>query len=406
MTIAALDRRSFLRVSALAGGGMVVAFHLDAAELFAQGPPGGAGLAFQPNAFVKIAPDGKVTIVNKNPEIGQGVMNMLPMIIADELDVDWSSVTIEMADADQSKYGSQLAAGSFSTPQNWTPLRQVGAAVRQTLLAAAAQRWSVPATELTTASGRVMHASSNRSAGYGELAATAATLPVPALAGVPLKDPKDYKIIGKPTKGVHTADVLTGKPIFSIDFTLPGMVYAVYQKAPVFGAKVASANLDHVRTLPGVKKAFIVEGTTNLTGLLPGVAIVADSWWQANAARKQLQVTWENHPTSSQNSVQFQAKADELGKSTYMNVLRKDGDADAALKTAAKTVEAAYMYPFIPHAPLEPMNCAAQLVDGKLELWAPSQIPTGGVSLGAQVCGIQQSAVTMHLMKAGGGFGR
>jgi isoquinoline 1-oxidoreductase beta subunit len=400
-----LDRRSFIRISALAGGGMVVAFNTD---LFAQGPPGGGANApaFQANAFVQIAPDGKVTIINKNPEVGQGVINMLPMIIADELDVDWASVTVKQADVDQTKYGSQLAAGSFSTPQNWTPLRQVGAAVRQTLLAAAAQRWSVPATELTTASGRVMHASSSRSAGYGELAATAATLPVPALAGVPLKDPKDYKIIGKPTKGVHTADIVVGKPIFSIDFTLPGMVFAVYQKAPVFGAKVASANLDHVRTLPGVKKAFIVEGTTNLTGLLPGVAIVADSWYQANSARRQLQVTWENHPTTSQNSVQFQARADELGKGTYMNVLRKDGDADAALKTAAKTVEAAYMYPFIPHAPLEPMNCAAHFVDGKLELWAPSQIPTGGVALGAQVCGIQQSAVTMHLMKGGGGFGR
>jgi isoquinoline 1-oxidoreductase beta subunit len=402
-----LDRRSFIRISALAGGGMVVAFNMDA-DLFAQGPPGGGANApaFQANAFVQIAPDGKVTIINKNPEVGQGVINMLPMIIADELDVDWANVTVKQADVDQTKYGSQLAAGSFSTPQNWTPLRQVGAAVRQTLLAAAAQRWSVPATELTTASGRVMHASSNRSAGYGELAATAATLPVPALAGVPLKDPKDYKIIGKPTKGVHTADIVVGKPIFSIDFTLPGMVFAVYQKAPVFGAKVASANLDHVRTLPGVKKAFVVDGTTNLTGLLPGVAIVADSWYQANAARKQLQVTWESHPTSSQNSVQCKAKADELGKGTYMNVLRKDGDADAALKTAAKTVDAAYMYPFIPHAPLEPMNCAAQFVDGKLELWAPSQIPTGGVSLGAQVCGIQQSAVTMHLMKGGGGFGR
>src|SRR5918993_2737507 len=200
MTTSLLNRRSFIKVSAYAGGGMLVALQLDPAELLAQGPPGG-GADPQAWAFVKIQPDNKITIVNKNPEIGQGVMNMLPMLIADELDVDWSSVTIEMADADQAKYGSQLAAGSFSTPQNWTPLRQVGAAVRQTLLAAAAQRWSVPATELTTASGRVMHASSKRSAGYGELASTAATLPAPALAGVPLKDPKDFKIIGTRQRG-------------------------------------------------------------------------------------------------------------------------------------------------------------------------------------------------------------
>src|SRR5688572_9387017 len=215
MTIAALDRRSFLRVSALAGGGMVVAFHLDAAELFAQGPPGGAGLGFQPNAFVKIAADGKITIVSKNPEIGQGVKNMLPMIIADELDVDWSSVTIEQADVDQSKYGAQLAGGSLATPFNWDPCRQVGAVCRSMLVSAAAEQWSVPASELTTASGRVMHGASKRSIGYGELAAKAATLPVPPMAKVPLKDPKDYKIIGKPTRGVDTLAIVTGKPTFS-----------------------------------------------------------------------------------------------------------------------------------------------------------------------------------------------
>jgi isoquinoline 1-oxidoreductase beta subunit len=399
----ALTRRSFIKISAAAGGGMIVAFNLPA-ELFAQGF--GAG-TLQARAFVKIAPDGKVTIVNKNPEIGQGVMNMLPMIIADELDVDWSSVTIEMAEADAAKYGNQMAAGSFSTPSNWTPLRQVGAAIRQTLLAAAAQRWNVPAAELTTRSGRVTHASSKRSAGYGELAAVAATLPVPALNTVPLKDPKDYRIIGTPTVGFHTKDVTMGKPVFSIDFTMPGMLHAVYQKAPVFGAKVASANLDEIQKLPGVRKAFVVEGGTDLTALLPGVAIVADSWWQANEARKRLKVQWSDHPTSAQSSEGFQAKADALGKGAYTQEARKDGDVTAALaQPGVKTVEAAYMYPFIPHAPLEPQNCGAQFRDGKLELWAPSQTPGQGLGVAARVCGVEQNAVTMHIMKAGGGFGR
>jgi isoquinoline 1-oxidoreductase beta subunit len=398
-----LNRRSFIKVSALAGGGMLVAFHLDPAELFAQGFTAGA---MQANAFVKIAADGAVTIINKNPEIGQGVMNMLPMLIAEELDVDWARVKVEQADADQEKYGLQLAGGSLSTPMNWTPLRQVGAAVRQTLLAAAAQQWSVPAASLTTASGRVMHSASNRSAGYGELAATAATLPVPALASVPLKDPKDYKIIGTPQKGVDTAAVVAGKPIFSIDFTVPGMLWAVYQKAPVFGAKVATANVDQIKTMPGVKHAFVVEGTANLQGLLPGVAIVADSWYQANQARKQLKVTWSEHETAAQSSEGYQAKADELAKGPYQQLLKKDGDADKALASAAKVVESAYMYPFIPHAPLEPMNCVASFKDGKLELWAPSQTPTQGVGLAAQACGIQPDAVTMHLVKVGGGFGR
>jgi isoquinoline 1-oxidoreductase beta subunit len=400
-----MDRRSFIKVSAMAGGGMMVALQFDTAQLFAQGP--GPAATFVANAFVKIAPNGAVTIVNKNPEIGQGVMNMLPMLIAEELDVDWSTVKVEQADADGTKYGLQLAGGSLSTPMNWEPLRQVGGAVRHTLLAAAAQQWSVPAGDLTTASGRVLHRASNRSAGYGELATLAATMPVPALASLKLKDPKDYKIIGKSTKGVDTAAIVTGKPIFSIDFTVPNMLWAVYQKAPVFGAKVATANVDDIKKLPGVKHAFVVEGTANLQGLLPGVAIVADSWYQANQARKQLKVTWADHATAQQSSEGYQAKADELGKGAYQQLLKKDGDVDAAFATAGtKVVEAAYMYPFIPHAPLEPMNCVASFKDGKLELWAPSQTPANGIALAAQACGIPNNAVTMHLMKVGGGFGR
>ncbi len=415
MTKAPVTRRSFIKITALAGGGMVVAFNVDA-DLFAQGARGG-GPPLPANAFIKFTPDGKVTIIGKNPEVGQGVKTMLPMIIADELDVDWSSVVVEQADADQAKYGPQLAAGSFTTPQNWTPMRQVGAAVRQTLLAAAAARWSVPATELTTASGRVMHAASKRSAAYGELATEAAKMPVPTLATVPLKDPKDYKIIGKPLMGVDTPAIVTGKPIFSIDFTLPGMLHAVYQKAPVFGAKVASANLEEIKKQPGVRDAFVLEGGTDLTGLLPGVAIVADTWYQANQARKQLKVTWADHPTKAQSTAGFQAKADEMGKAALaqpqgappqgVNSWRKDGDVAAALaQPGVKTVEANYMYPFIPHAPLEPQNCGAQLKDGKLELWAPTQMPGPALGVAAGAAGVPQTAITLHIMKTGGGFGR
>ena len=224
---------------------------------------------------------------------------------------------------------------------------------------------------------------------------------------VPLKDPKDYKIIGKPVKGVDTAAITTGKPIFSIDFTVPGMLWAVYQKSPVFGAKVATANLDQLKTMPGVKHAFVVDGTTNLQGLMPGVAIVADSWWQAESARKKLQVTWAEHATSAQTSEGFQAKADSLGKGAYTTKLRTDGDVEKAFAApGAKVVEGAYMYPFIPHAPLEPQNCVAHWQNGKLELWAPSQTPAAGLNLCAQTLGITQADITMHLMKTGGGFGR
>jgi isoquinoline 1-oxidoreductase beta subunit len=407
MTKNLLNRRSFLQVSVAAGGGMLVALHLDPVELLAQGPPGAAGVRYDAMAFVTIAASGAVTITSKNPEIGQGIKNMLPMIIADELDVDWSSVSVVQADANQSKYGAQVAGGSTATPTNWDPMRQVGSAIRQMILAAAADKWSVPVSELTTASGRVMHRVSNRSAGYGELASAAAAKPVPTLSMVPLKDPKDYKIIGKPVKGVDTAAITTGKPIFSIDFTVPNMLWAVYQKSPVFGAKVAKANLDQIKAMPGVKHAFVVEGTTNLQGLMPGVAIVADSWWQAESARKKLNVTWAEHPTSTQTSESFQARADQLGKGPYETKLRTDGDVDKAFAApGAKVVEAAYMYPFIPHAPLEPQNCVAHWQNGKLELWAPSQTPAAGLGICAQTLGIQQSDITMHLMKTGGGFGR
>ena len=194
--------------------------------------------------------------------------------------------------------------------------------------------------------------------------------------------------------------------MFSIDFTLPGMLWAVYEKAPVFGAAVASANLDEIKVLPGVKHAFVLEGGTNLTAVVPGIAIVADSWWQAQSARTKLKVTWASHPTSSQTSEGFQARADELGKTTAQQILRKDGDVDKALAEAAKTVEAAYMYPFITHTPLEPNNCIAHWKGGKIEIWAPSQTPAAGLAVVAQTLGIQQSDITMHLMKAGGGFGR
>jgi isoquinoline 1-oxidoreductase beta subunit len=402
VSTALVDRRAFLKVSAAAGGGIMIALHAGPAELLAQF----GGGSFDAVAFVQIAANGTVTIMSKNPEIGQGVKNMLPMLIADELDVDWSSVRVEQAPVDGEKFGLQIAGGSTSTPMNWMPLRQVGAACRQMVLAAAAQRWSVPAGELTTRSGRVTHGGSSRSAGYGELAADAARMPVPALESVPLKDPSEFRIIGTSTRGVDTAAITRGEPIFSIDFTLPGMLHAVYEKAPVFGARVASANLDRIRSMPGVRHAFVVDGTDNLQGLVGGVAIVADSWWQAQSARRSLEVRWADHPTASQSTDAFQAEADRIGRGAGGTSQRADGDVNAALAGAAKVVEAEYMYPFIPHAPLEPQNAVAQWRDGRMEIWAPSQTPASGIGLAAQTLGLDPSAVTLHMMKVGGGFGR
>ncbi|MFA5909706.1 MAG: molybdopterin cofactor-binding domain-containing protein [Vicinamibacterales bacterium] len=405
-----LDRRSFLRVSALAGGGFMIATSLDGvAGAFAQAPSaalGASGSDFTPNAFIRITPDNIVTIIAKNPEVGQGVKTSMPMLIAEELGADWKSVRLQQADLDPVKYGPQNAGGSTGTPTNWEPLRRAGAAGRMMLTTAAAQTWGVPEAECTAAAGRVTHRASNRSLTYGALAAKAATLTPPDLRTVTLKDKKDYTIIGKPTAGVDNKAIVTGQPIFSIDFTVPGMLWAVFEKCPVFGGTVASANLDVIKTQPGVRHAFVVEGGADLTSLLGGVAIVADSWWQAQSARTKLQVKWNEGPTASQSSAGFAAKAAELSTLPPGFTVGKDGDPDQALATAATVVEGAYSYPFISHAPLEPQNCVARWQDGRLEIWSPSQTPQRGRDMLKSLFSLRDEDITQHMVRAGGGFGR
>jgi isoquinoline 1-oxidoreductase beta subunit len=407
-----LQRRSFLKISALAGGGVMLGLVTDA-DLAAQGRGGAPQPPPNPNNYIKVAADGTVTITAKNPEVGQGVKVMLPMLIAEELDVDWSAVKIQQADFDDTKYAAQMAGGSTATPNNWTPMRQVGAAGRALFVTAAAQTWNVPASECTTASGKVMHAASNRSAGYGELASKVATLPAPNFADLKLKDPSQYKIIGKTQPGSEVKSIVTGKPIFGIDVKAPGMLHAVYEKCGVFGGKVTSANLDEIKKLPGVRHAFVVERPDITDAVLPGdpglengIAILADNWWLAQSARKKLQVTWNEGPRANGSSVAFAQKADEMSKQAPQRTIRADGDADGALKSAGKVVEAAYSYPFIAHAPLEPQGATAHWKDGKIEIWTNSQIPGNGRRLAAQALGIAEQDVTLHMVRGGGGFGR
>jgi isoquinoline 1-oxidoreductase subunit beta len=241
-----ISRRCFLQISAVAGGGFLLGLY-DRPWASAQGF-GGPPLTAE--AFIRIAPDGTVTIMARGPEIGQGVRTMLPMLIAEELDADWSKVRVEQADLDEAKYGPQFAGGSMSTPIGWEPLRRVGAAGRQMLIAAAAEQWAVPVGQCSTEAGRVLHASSGKSAGYGELAERAAKIPAPKISDVKLKDPKTYRIIGKSQRGVDNHAIATGEPIFGIDVEVPGMLHAVIQKCPVYGGKVKTANLDAVRKCP------------------------------------------------------------------------------------------------------------------------------------------------------------
>jgi len=396
-----MNRRSFLKVSALAGGGFVIATSVEGLDAFLQ-----PGADFTPNAFIRITPDNIVTIIAKNPEVGQGVKTSMPMLIAEELGVEWKQVRLQQADLDPVKYGPQNAGGSSGTPTNWEPLRRAGAAGRHMLIAAAAQTWNVPASELTASAGRVHHAASNRSLTYGELATRAATITPPDLGSVALKDPKDYTIIGKATPGVDVKAITMGKPIFSIDFTVPEMLHAVFEKCPVFGGKVESANLDVIKAQPGVKHAFVVEGGSDLTSLLGGVAIVADSWWQAESARKKLVVKWDEGATASQSSAGFAKRAEELAKQAPAFTVGRDGDPEIALASAAKVVEGAYSYPFISHAPLEPQNCIAKWNGNQLELWSPSQTPQRGRDMLKQLFSLRDEDITLHMLQAGGGFGR
>jgi isoquinoline 1-oxidoreductase subunit beta len=403
-----LDRREFLRVSGIAGGGLLLGAWLDfgrdgvleAREVTREQAD------FSPNAFIRITPDGAITVMAKNPEVGQGIKTMLPMLIAEELDVDFHAITIEQAMSDETKYGRQVAGGSTATPTNWEPLRKAGAAGRQMLVAAAAAAWNVPAAECTTASGVVYHRASNRQMTYGALATAAAAMPVPDMATVALKNPKDFKIIGKAIGGIDNDKVVTGKPLFGIDVTVPGMLYAVFEKCPVFAGKAVSANLDEIKALPGVRNAFIVEGGVIMQGLVSGVAIVADSWWLAKSAREKLKVTWDEGATAQQSSVSLKAKATELFAGTPQRAMRTDGDVAAAFSAAATTVDATYEYPFIAHATLEPQNCTAHFRDNAVEIWAPTQNPQSGRVTVARTLGIAEKDIAIHITRSGGGFGR
>ncbi|WP_269716120.1 xanthine dehydrogenase family protein molybdopterin-binding subunit [Caulobacter sp. NIBR2454] len=396
------SRRAFLKAGVAAGGGLMLSFKLTTASMAA-----GSGTL---NAYVTIGTDGMVTLVAKNPEVGQGVKTSLPQIIAEELDVAWTQVKVEMARTDPDAYGRQIAGGSMSTPTNWDTLRRVGAAGRQMLIAAAAADWGVPVGECTTNEGVVLHKASNRKAAYGALAGKAAALPAPDLKAVALKDPKDFKVIGKALTGVDNPKIVTGQPLFGIDTRLPGMLYATYAKAPVFGAQVKSADLAAAKAVPGVRHAFVVEGAPvvngRMDGLLGGVAVVADTWWAARKGREALNIVWQDHPTSAQSTAGFDAEAAKLFASPSHKTLINDGDAPAAIKGAAKVVKASYAYPFVAHAPLEPQNCTAWFKDGKMEIWAPTQLPQPGRVQVAQMLGVDPSAVTVHMIRGGGGFGR
>lgn len=410
-----LSRRGFLHVTALAGGGMLLGarFSLDGAgKAVAATADATANGDAALNAFIRLTPDGIATIMAQNPEIGQGVKTMLPMLIAEELDIPWSQVRVEQADFDATKYRGQMAGGSMATPMHYESMRRVGAAARAMLVAAAAKEWKTKPEKCTAEAGVVRF--KNKSLSYGELASAAADVEPPNPRTVPLKDAKDFTIIGQEIPGVDNLKIVTGKPLFGIDVSVPGMKYAVFEKCRVHGGKVKTANLDAVKASPGVTHAFVVAPTGSAApspsmfqvGLPNGIAIVGDSWWLVNEARSKLEVTWDEGPTASQSTAAFDRQAEELSKQAPEQDLRNDGDAAGALASAAKTLEAAYQYPFLAHAPLEPQNTTAHFHDGELEMWAPIQTPQFARGDLAKALGIPEDGITIHLTRMGGGFGR
>jgi len=405
-----LSRRTFLTASLAAGGGLLLTLSIPRLASAATDSARSADGSAQLTAFIRIAPDNTVTIMAKNPEMGQGVKTSLPMMIADELDVAWANVRTETAPLNPTLYGPQFSYGSFSTPMNWDPMRQAGAAGRQMLLTAAARTWHVPVSECYTDAGVVHHRGSDRTLTYGALARTAAKLPPPDLHTVALKNPKDYRIIGQFTPQVDAARVLAGEPLFGIDQSVPGMLYAMYEKAPTFGARALGANLDALKALPGVRDAFIIHGDPSAVfshGLVDGVAIVATRWHQANKALQRLQAQWAPSPASSQSTHAFEQQSAVFSRQPPQQVIRHDGDVVRALYGATKTVQASYSYPFLAHVDLEPQNCTAwSKPDGSMEVWAPTQAPGAAQMLIASTLGIDPSRIMVHMTRVGGAFGR
>ena len=394
-----MGRRGFLKMAG--AGGLALAFCLRPGSASAA-DTGGSAL----NAYVIVAPDNGVTIFATNPEIGQGIKTAFAMIIAEELDADWSHVKVETAAVDPKRYGNQSSGGSMSIPRNWDTLRRAGATARAMLVAAAAQEWNVPAAQCSTDKGAVIHSASGRKLDYGALAIKASQQPVPEVNSVPLKDRKDYKLLGTRVTGVDNFQVVTGKPLFGIDVRLPGMLYANYTKCPAVGGKVASANLDAVKALPGVKDAFVVEGNGRPEEVMPGVAVIATSTWRAFNAKKALQVKWDESQASKDNSTEAAARALDLAKGPGDHVIANLGDVDAAFRNAARIVEAFYEYPFLCHATMEPMNTTAWFHDGTMEIWSPTQAPSRGLSQVAALLKLPEERVVVHQTRVGGGFGR
>jgi isoquinoline 1-oxidoreductase beta subunit len=394
-TRTAMQRRDFLKVSVAASGRLLIGFHFPGIGMLASAQPS-SGKTFMPNAFVRIGTDERVTVIVNHSEMGQGVYTSLPMLLAEELDADWTKVDYESAPVDPKynhpAFGMQMTGGSSSVWSGLDQFRQAGAAARAMLVAAAAQQWNVDATVCRTESGAVLNGSNRLT--YGHLAAAAAKLTPPAQ--VQLKDPKTFKLIGKPIKRLDTREKLNGKAEFGIDVKLPGMLTAVIARPPIFGAKMKSFDDSRARSLPGLRKIVAVPA---------GIAIIADTFWQAKVARDSLHVEWDEGKMRDFDTGKMMQDFRERAKSPGSSV-RKDGDAAAALANASKKTEAVYEVPYLSHLMMEPLNCTVDLRADSCEVWTGSQFQTVDRANAARIAGLPPEKVQLHTTFLGGGFGR
>ena len=385
-------RRDFIKVVSVAGGGLALGIYLFSKEdLLLTEPLPATG--FSPNAWLKIDTAGSVTITVAKSEMGQGVRTSLPMIVAEELEADWEKIRIEPALADP-KYGNMTTGGSTSVRGSWATLRKAGASAREMLLTAAAQTWGVDRGTCHAEKGAVVHAPSGRRLTYGQLAEAAAKLPVPA--DPPLKDPRDFHVLGKRARRLDTPEKVDGSGIFGIDVKLPGMLVATVARSPVFGGKVKSFDAAKAMAIKGVRHVVEVPG---------GVAVAADSTWAAIKGREALSIAWDEGAVAELDSAAIRRRFEEESKKAGI-LARSEGDAAGTLAGAAKKLEAVYEFPFLAHATMEPMNCVADVRKDSAEIWAPTQSPQWAQGDVAKLLGIPKEKITVHTTLLGGGFGR
>ena len=410
--LANVSRRRFLQgMSAL--GGFVLAAGFPSAARAADPPKYGAdgmpnGWRDDPLVFVAIAESGIVTIVCHRSEMGQGVRTGMPMIVADELEADWKRVRVMQAPGDEQRFGNQDTDGSRSTRHFFDPMRRCGAAARTMLEAAAAARWGVPASEVEAKNHEVVHAKTGRRAGYGSLAKDAAGQAVPARDAVRLKDPSKFRYIGKgQLKLLDAPDMVSGKAQYGIDTRLPGMLYAVVARPPVYGGKAVSYDATETLKVPGVLKVVEIDPSPAPAQFNPvgGIAVVGRNTWAAIQGRKALKVVWDDGPNASYDSVAFKQTLEESARKPG-KVVRDNGNVDTAMASAAKKIEAEYYIPHLAHAPMEPPAATVRITQGKAEVWGSFQSPQAAKDLVAKRLGIQPADVTVHVTLLGGGFGR